>query len=324
MISLYFQAFGATGLALMKLIRGLPNLRASQRGCAITIGTFDGIHLGHRALLERLRAHGARLSRATMMVTFEPMPREHLVPGDPPSRLTSWRERWRLLSRTSLDYIWLLRFGENVRSMRGEQFAELLAYELKAAVVVVGHDFRFGRNGETTAPMLQDAGRRLGFAVDVVEPVLIDGVRVSSSGIRQALAQGELGQAERWLGRRYAMSGRVVEGAHLGRTLGFATANLRLERRRPALRGIFAVRVRGAAGCEWLPGVASLGTRPTVNGVEPLLEAHLFDFDGDLYGREIEVEFVAKLREEERFPTLDALVEQMHRDATAARDVLRA
>jgi riboflavin kinase / FMN adenylyltransferase len=323
MISLYFQAFGATGLALMKLIRGLPNLRASQRGCAVTIGTYDGIHLGHRALLERLEAHGERLSRPTMMVTFEPTPREHILPGDPPPRLTSWRERWRILSRTSLDYVWLLRFGENVRSMPGEQFAELLSGDLEAAVVVVGHDFRFGRNGETTAPMLQQAGQRLGFAVDVVEPVQVDGERVSSSRIREALARGDLAQAERWLGRPYAMSGRVVEGAHLGRTLGFATANLRLERRRPALKGIFAVRVRGVAGCGSLPGVASLGTRPTVNGVEPLLEAHLFDFEGDLYGREIEVQFVAKLREEEHFATLDALVEQMHKDAAAARDVLK-
>jgi len=212
---------------------------------------------------------------------------------------------------------------ENVRSMPGEQFAELLSGDLEAAVVVVGHDFRFGRNGETTAPMLQQAGQRLGFAVDVVEPVHVDGERVSSSRIREALARGDLAQAERWLGRPYAMSGRVVEGAHLGRTLGFATANLRLERRRPALKGIFAVRVRGVAGCGSLPGVASLGTRPTVNGVEPLLEAHLFDFEGDLYGREIEVQFVAKLREEEHFATLDALVEQMHKDAAAARDVLK-
>jgi riboflavin kinase/FMN adenylyltransferase len=305
----------------MKLIRGLPNLRTSQRGCAVTIGTYDGIHLGHRALLERLHAHGERLSRPTMMVTFEPMPREHMKPGDPPPRLTSWRERWRLLCGMRLDYVCLLRFGESVRRLSGEEFAQMLSRQLRPAVVVVGHDFRFGRNGEASAPMLREAGERMGFAVDVVPPVSIDGVRVSSSAIRAALARGDLAQAERWLGRPYSMSGRVVEGNHLGRRLGFATANLRLQRRRPALAGIFAVRVRGVAETA-LPGVASLGTRPTVNGVVPLLEAHLFDFEGKLYGREIEVEFVARLRDEERFESLDAMVEQMHRDAAAARGIL--
>jgi len=307
----------------MKLIRGLSNLRESERGCAVTIGAYDGIHLGHRALLERLLAHGRRLGRPSMMVTFEPTPREHLSPEDPPPRLTSWRERWRLLSATRLDFLWLLRFGENVRRLSAEAFVQLIARDLGAAVVVIGHDFRFGCNGEATAELMQQGGERLGFEVDVVPPVTIDGVRVSSSAIRAALARGDLQLAARWLGRRYSMRGRVVPGARLGRTLGFATANLRLDRRRPALGGIFAVQVHGT-GSAARPGVASLGTRPTVAGVEPLLEAHVFDFGGDLYGRELEVEFVAKLRDEQRFETLDALVEQMQRDAAAARRILHA
>lgn len=307
----------------MRLIRGFGNLGASHRGCAVTVGTYDGIHLGHRALLERLGEHGRQRSCPTMMLTFEPMPREHMAPADPPPRLTSWRERWRLLSRTDLEYLWLLRFCESVRGLSGEEFARLLFEGLGAPVVVVGHDFRFGRNGEATAPLLQDVGARLGAVVDVVPPVMIDGVRVSSSRVRQALAGGDLRQAERWLGRPYSMSGRVVEGLHLGRRLGFATANLRLERRKAALTGVFAVRVHGVSP-GGLPGVASLGTRPTVNGSEPLLEAHLFDFEGDLYGREIEVQFVVKLRDEERFDSLDALVEQMSRDAAAAREALHA
>ena len=305
----------------MRLIRGLANLRASPRGCAVTIGTYDGLHLGHRALLERLRARAAEGARATMMITFEPTPREYIAPADPPPRLTSWRERWRLLSGTSLDYLWLLRFSEGVRTMPGEAFVQLLWRDLGAAVVVVGHDFRFGRHGEASAPMLKEAGARLGFAVEVVPPVTIDGERVSSSGIREALARGDLKLAERWLGRPYSMSGRVVRGERLGRKLGFATANLRLERRRAPLEGIFAARVRGV-GSTARAGVASLGTRPTVNGVEPLLEVHVFDFEGDLYGREIEVEFVSRLRGEERFASLDALVEQMHVDAAAARRIL--
>jgi riboflavin kinase / FMN adenylyltransferase len=306
----------------MRLIRGFSNLREDHRGSVVTVGTYDGIHLGHEALLERLRDHGRRLQRASMMLTFEPMPREHLAPEDPPPRLMSWRERWRLLSRTGLDYVWLLRFCERVRGLTGDEFARLLFRELGAPVVVVGHDFRFGRNGEATARMLQEAGARLGCLVDVVPPVTIDGVRVSSSRIREALGRADLQQAARWLGRPYSMSGRVVEGRHLGQRLGFATANLRLERRRAALAGIFAVEVLGVRPGR-MPGVASLGTRPTVNGTEPLLEAHVFDFDGELYGREIEVEFVAKLRDEQRFESLDALVEQMHRDAAEARRVLQ-
>jgi riboflavin kinase/FMN adenylyltransferase len=305
----------------MELIRGPTNLLERHRGCVVTIGTYDGIHLGHQALLQRLREHAARLSRPTMVLTFEPMPREYLVPQDPPARLTSWRERWRILGRTGLDYVWLLRFGEALRNLSGEQFEQLLATELRAHVVVVGHDFRFGRNGEATVPMLTGAGKRLGFEVDVVSPVMLDGERVSSSGVRAALARSEFDLAQRWLGRRYSMIGRVIRGNRLGRDLGFPTANLRIGRRRAPVAGIFAVRVHGVAGTP-LPGVASLGTRPTVAGVHTLLEAHLFDFSGDLYGREIEVEFVAKLRDEEYFPTLEALVEQMHRDAAEARRIL--
>jgi riboflavin kinase/FMN adenylyltransferase len=307
----------------MELIRGLTNLRERHRGCVVTIGTYDGIHLGHQALLARLNEHAECLMRPAMVLTFEPMPREYLVPQDPPARLTSWRERWRILGRTELDYVWLLRFGAALRNLSGEEFAQLLAKELRARVVLVGHDFRFGRNGGATVPMLAEAGKRLGFAVDVVPPVMLDGDRVSSSGVRDALARGEFDRARRWLGRPYSMLGRVIQGNRLGRDLGFPTANLRIGRRRAPVAGIFAVRVHGVGG-DPLPGVASLGTRPTVAGAHTLLEAHVFDFSGDLYGREIEVEFVAKLRDEEYFATLDALVEQMHEDAAQARRILNA
>jgi len=305
----------------MELIRGLINVHEHQRGCAVTIGSYDGIHLGHRALLSRLNEHAARLSVPTVLLTFEPMPREYLSPEAPPARLTSLRERWRILEGLSLDYLLLLRFGEGLRNLSGEAFASLLARNLAARAVVVGHDFRFGCHGEATAPMLAEAGRRLGFSVDVVPPVMLDGERVSSSGVREALGRGDFALAGRRLGRHYSMRGRVVRGQRLGRDLGFPTANLRIERRRAPLQGIFAVRVHGVAAAP-LPGVASLGTRPTVGGVHTLLEVHLFDFSSDLYGREIEVEFVAKLRDEEYFPTLDALVEQIRRDAAQARLIL--
>ncbi len=308
----------------MELIRGLSSLRPRHQGSVVTIGTFDGIHPGHRALIDSLLAHGRRLGRPAMMLTFEPMPREYLAAANPPARLTSWRERWRALQRTGLSYVLQLRFGEKLRNVTGEGFANLLAQELKAAAVVIGHDFRFGRNGEATAPILCEAGRRLGFEVDVVEPVLIDGKRVSSSEIRAALAAGDLRRAEQLLGRPYSMVGRVVLGQQLGRDLGFPTANLRLGRKRTPLQGIFAVRVHGIEGLPDAPGVASLGTRPTVGGTVPLLEAHVFDYSGDLYGREIEVEFVSKLREELCFASLDELVVQMNIDAAQARSILEA
>jgi len=305
----------------MELIRGLSGAHRRAGGCVLTIGAYDGIHLGHQALLARVHEQAAQCGAATVLLTFEPMPREYLAPDDPPARLTSLRERWRILSGTRLDYLWLLRFGEALRNLPAEAFAQLLARELRPRLVVVGHDFRFGRKGEATAAVLAAAGARLGFDVDVLGPVRLDGERVSSSGVRAALACGDFERARRWLGRPWSMRGRVMPGKRLGRDLGFPTANLPLARRRAPVAGVFAVRVHGVASAA-LPGVASLGTRPTIGGVEALLEAHLFDFCGELYGREIEVEFAAKLRDETRFATLEALTAQMRRDAADARRIL--
>jgi riboflavin kinase/FMN adenylyltransferase len=307
----------------MRLIRGWTGLRGRAAGCAVTIGTYDGIHLGHQALLARVRDRATRLGTAAVLLTFEPTPREYLAPRDPPARLTSLRERWRILEPLGLDYLWLLRFGEALRNLCAEDFAQLLARELAPGVVVVGHDFRFARLGEATAPILVEAGRRLGFEVDVLPAITLDGERISSSGVRAALAGGDFERARRWLGRPWSMRGRVRPGQRLGAQLGFPTANVPLERRCAPVAGIFAVQVHGVAGAA-RAGVASLGTRPTIGGTEALLEAHVFDFDGDLYGREIEVEFVARLRDEERFATLDALTAQMHRDAADARRILNA
>jgi riboflavin kinase/FMN adenylyltransferase len=305
----------------MELIRGLQNLRRSLKGSVVTIGSYDGLHVGHQALLGRLRGHAARLSRPAMMLTFEPTPREFFATGSPPTRLTSFRERFRLLERMGLDALCLLCFDERLRNMSGQEFANLLGQELVTPQVVVGHDFRFGRGGEATAAALSQAGARMGFEVEVVQPVTVKGLRVSSTGVREALGRGDLALARELLGRPYSMIGRVVAGERLGRKLGYPTANLRLKRQRPPVEGIFAARVHGVAD-EALPAVASLGTRPAVGGTVPLLEAHVFDFSGDLYGREIEVEFVAKLRDERHFVTLDALVEQMNLDAGEARRIL--
>jgi riboflavin kinase/FMN adenylyltransferase len=305
----------------MELIRGIAGAITPPAGCVVTVGTFDGLHRGHQALLGRLAGRAAAARCSAVMLTFEPMPREFLRPADPPARLTSLRERWRLLGGAALDFLWLLRFGESLRNLPGEAFAQLLARELRARLVVVGHDFRFGYKGEATAAVLADAGNRLGFGVEVLEPVLLDGERISSSGIREALAASDFARAARWLGRPWSMRGRVRAGNRLGRELGFPTANLALERRRAPVAGIFAVRVHGVDAAA-RAGVASLGSRPTVGGVETLLEAHIFDYDAALYGREIEVEFVAKLREEQRFAGLTELTAQMRRDAQQARELL--
>jgi len=307
----------------MQLIRGVKGLRGRSKGCVLTIGTYDGIHLGHQALLARVNEHARRLGTASVVLTFEPTPREYLAPANPPARLTSLRERWRILAPLGIDYLWLLRFGEALRNLCAEDFAQLLVRELAPSVVVVGHDFRFARRGEATAPILAEAGRRLGFEVEVLPAVTQGGERISSSGVRAALAAGDFELARRWLGRPWSMRGRVQPGRALGAQLGFPTANVPLERRRAPVAGIFAVHVHGVGGAP-RAGVASLGTRPTIGGTEALLEAHVFDFAGDLYGREIEVEFVARLRDEERFATLDALTAQMQRDAADARRILNA
>jgi riboflavin kinase / FMN adenylyltransferase len=305
----------------VELIRGTHAVPPYAGGCVVTIGTYDGLHLGHQALIEAVTAQAARRALPAVLLTFEPMPREYFTPADPPARLTSLRERWRILAPSRLNYTWLLRFGEGLRNLSAEQFAEFLARDVRARLVVVGHDFCFGKGGAASAPVLAAAGERLGFEVEVVPPVMQGGERISSSGVRAALARADFAAAQRLLGRPYSMRGRVMPGTRLGRKLGFPTANLPLERRRAPLAGIFAVRVHGA-GAGALPAVASLGTRPTIGGTEALLEAHVFDFSADLYGREIEVEFAAKLRDEERFATLEALTKQMQRDASEARRIL--
>jgi riboflavin kinase/FMN adenylyltransferase len=315
----------------MEYVRGLQGLKEKHRGSVITIGSFDGIHLGHGALIASACGLARQLGRPAMMLTFEPLPREYLaaqsqVAQDPPARLTDFRERCQVLGRSELHYVCVLRFDEKLRSLTGEQFVSLLVDRFQASAVVVGQDFRFGRGGAGSIALLRAAADAGKFALELVPSVCIDEVRVSSSGVRAALAAGDFGRARDLLGRPYSMRGRVVRGEQLGRRLGYPTANIRMRRRKLPFTGIHAVRVRGVDGTNAhaaFDGVSSLGVRPTVGGTHPLLEAHVFDFDGSLYGRELEVEFVAKIRDEEKFASLDALVQQMHRDAAEARRLLR-
>ena len=306
----------------MEFIRGLQGLRDRHRGAAITIGSFDGIHLGHGALIASTCGIAKQLARPAMMLTFEPLPREYLVPQDPPARLTDFRERMRLLERSDLHCACVLRFDSKLRSLSGEEFVGLLTDRFQASAVVVGQDFRFGRGGAGSIGLLRAAAEAGRFALELVPSVCIDETRVSSSGVRAALAASDFAKARDLLGRVYSMRGRVVRGEQLGRRLGYPTANIRMRRRRLPLSGIFAVRVRGVDTDNThtaRDAVASLGVRPTVDGTVPLLEVNVFDWSGDLYGRELDVEFVAKIRDEEKFENLDALVAQMHRDAAEAR-----
>lgn len=309
----------------LRLYRGLAPRGTAP--CVLTIGAFDGLHVGHAALINRALERGRELRLPAGLLSFEPLPREVLQPAGAPGRLTNFRERWRLLEASGLRRFHLLTFNAALRAMPGPRFMEVLR-SLAVRSLIVGHDFRFGHKGAASAEWCAREARRFGFEVEILAPVIVAGVRVSSGLVRGALAEGDLDRAALLLGRAYSMRSRVVGGARLGRTLGFPTANLPLHRRRTPLAGVFAVRVRGvrltAAGAApggW-PAVASLGTRPTVNGSEPLLEVHLFGFAGELYGAELEVEFVARLRDEQRFESLEAMVAQMHRDAAAARTAL--
>lgn len=306
----------------MKLVR-LSSARGSWPGArALTIGGFDGLHFGHQELIRCARRAAQRLGLPVSLLSFEPLPREFFQRERAPARLTNFRERWRLLQSLGLDEFLLIRFDAGMAQMSAADFMQLLS-RVGARHITVGHDFRFGHGGQGDAAMLVQHGPPLGFAVEIVAPVLLAGERVGSRMVREALASADLAGAQRMLHRAYSMRGRVRRGAQLGRTLGFPTANLAMHRRALPFSGIFAVRVHApVVALNGWPGVASLGTRPQVNGVEPLLEVHLFDFSGDLYGREIEVEFVARLRDEQRFESLAALTAQMQRDAAAARQLL--
>jgi riboflavin kinase/FMN adenylyltransferase len=306
----------------MELVRGLHNISQRHAGCVLTVGNYDGVHLGHQQMIGVLKSRAAEFGAAATVLAFEPSSKEFIDPEGAPPRLTRWREKFLALSAMGVDRLVTLRFDEGMRAMTPRRFVdELIVAGLGARHVVVGDDFRYGCNAGGTIESLRAAGVQHGFGVEQMAPFVVDNVRVSSTAVRGRLECGDYEGARRLLGHRYRMMGRVVHGNELGRTLGYPTANLRLMRRKSAVRGILAVRVYGIEP-KPLAAVASLGTRPTVGGTELLLEVHVFDFSGDLYGRLIEVEFIAKLRDEVKFESLSALTEQMNIDAAQARGLL--
>ena len=306
----------------MQLIRSLHDLPANRPETVATIGGFDGVHRGHQALLTIMRRRADELGLPMTVLSFEPSPREFFLGEAAPARLQRFREKFAALKACGVDRFVCLRFDERMRSLAAEPFVDqVLRDALGVRWLVVGHDFHFGRARQGGIASLEEMGKRFDFGVDVFGPYLLDNERVSSTLVREALAAGDLHRAEHMLGRPYGITGRVVRGQQLGRTLGFPTANIRLRRRVIPLKGIFAVRVSGA-GLQSAPAVASLGTRPVVNGIEPLLEVCVFDFDGDLYGQYLQVDFIERLRDELWFPSLDDMVVQMNKDAAQAREIL--
>lgn len=306
-----------------RLFRDVGGDCIAPQGSVVCIGAFDGLHRGHQALVGHVRARARAAGLAAVALSFEPLPREYFMPDEPPARLLLPRARFEGLCRLGMDSVGLLRFNAAMAAMSPDEFVQrVLVQRVAAREVWVGPGFRFGHRRAGEIATLQSLGAQHGFIATEVAVVAEGGERISASAVREALAAGDLEAAARALGRRYAIAGTVVRGKQLGRQLGYPTANIRLAGKKAPLGGIFAVWVHGIGEAPEA-GVASLGTRPTVQGVEPLLEAHVFDFDGDLYGQRIEVEFVAKLRDEEKFDGLPALVRQMDEDARQARRVLR-
>ncbi|HET7306537.1 MAG TPA: bifunctional riboflavin kinase/FAD synthetase [Gammaproteobacteria bacterium] len=304
----------------MEVIRGLHNLRARHRGSAVTIGNFDGMHLGHQAMLEQLRERARALGvKATVMI-FEPAPREFFQGDAAPARLSSLREKCTALAAAGAEQVLVVRFDKAFSSLAPQGFIQRLLIDgLGARYVLVGDDFRFGHRRAGDFATLEQAGAQQGFEVAAVPTIKVDGARVSSTRVRASLARHDFDAARRLLGHEYAICGRVRHGDELGRELGFPTANLALKRRVSPVNGIYVVRVDGIGY-----GAASVGTRPTVQGKDRLLEVYLYDFDGGLYGRHLKVEFLHWLRNEVKFPDVETMRKQIVNDAEEGREWLRS
>ena len=304
----------------MKLIRGIHNLSQAPHGCVLTIGNFDGVHRGHQALLQGLREEGRARGLPVVVMIFEPQPLELFASEKAPARLTRLREKLRYLAQCGVDYVLCVRFDRRFAALTAQNFVgDLLVKRLGVQFLAVGDDFRFGAGRQGDFLLLQKAGLEYGFDVTSTQTFCEGGVRVSSTAVRQALAEDKLDAAENLLGRPFTISGRVVHGDELGRTIGFPTANLPLRRQVSPVKGVYAVEVTGL-GDKPLPGVANIGTRPTVAGVRQQLEVHLLDVVMDLYGRHIDVILRKKIRNEQRFASLDELRAQIARDELTARE----
>jgi len=301
----------------MQILRGLYSL--DTQPVALTIGNFDGVHQGHHALLDKLCAEAKTRGLQTAVVIFEPHPREFFAPQQAPARLTSLREKLEIFSGLGIDRVHVCRFNEHFSRMDATDFIRDLHEKLHARFVLIGDDFRFGSGRAGDFGLMEKIGLQHGFDVHAMHTVAHDGVRISSTAVRSALAAGQMGTAQQYLGRYYSISGRVVHGDGVGRKLGFPTANIQLKHNIPPVQGIFVVLVH-AEGLGVLQGVASLGVRPTVkHDDKPVLEVYLFEFVQQIYGKHLRVEFLQKLRDEEKYPDVETLVKQIALDVENAK-----
>ena len=302
----------------MKLIRGLYNLGRPLPASAVTIGNFDGVHRGHQLVISQLKRVAAEASLPAVVIIFEPQPIEFFAPDRAPKRLSRFREKIAYLKAQQIDYLLCLHFNQELASLTAEEFVQqILIGNLNTRHLVVGDDFHFGKNRQGNFEFLQTHSARFGFEVDETETLMLDGERVSSTRIRQLIEKGDFAGAAELLGRPYSLSGRVAHGKKLGRELGYPTINIKMGDKTLIVKGIFAVRVKGIDN-RLLEGVASIGTRPTVAGVDTILEVYILDFDQDVYGYSVEVEFLHKLRDEEKFDSLEELSFNIGRDTENA------
>ncbi|WP_333873736.1 bifunctional riboflavin kinase/FAD synthetase [Methylobacter sp.] len=307
----------------MRLIRGLSHLEPLKSGCVLTIGNFDGLHLGHRAVIKKLVERGAALGLPVVVMTFEPQPLEYFLGKNAPSRLMRLREKVIRFSKLPVDDLLILRFNQYFADCDAEQFIQdVLVKKLNIKYLVIGDDFHFGKARRGNFAMLKDKGKLFGFDVEDTGSYQITGLRVSSTLIRDALGEGDLALAEKMLGCCYSVCGRVSHGDKRGRTIGYPTANIQMFRKNAPVNGVFAVTMTGIDGCEF-EGVANVGTRPTFDGgSKVILEVHLFDFDREIYGHYVEVHFKQKIRDEMRFQSLDELKVQIMKDVAEAKAAL--
>ena len=307
----------------MQLIRGLGNLPQNLHACALTIGNFDGVHLGHQAILRHLRTKADELHLPLVVMLFEPQPREYFCTENAPARLMRLRDKLRYLKQAGVDMVIVAKFDRTFADLPAQQFIEdWLVRKLNVKFLSIGDDFKFGSKRQGNFALLQQAGEKFGFTVEDSRSFCLDELRISSTAIREALANDDLKLAEKLLGRPYRILGRVIHGNELGRTIGFPTANIRLHRQVNPVKGVYAVKVRLKSGA-FFNGVANIGTRPTINGVNQLLEAHLFDFQGDLYGQWLDIEPCHKIRNEMKFPSFDDLKAQIAKDVETAKNVFK-
>ncbi len=309
----------------MRLIRGLAHLETLPAGCVLTIGNFDGLHIGHRAVIEKLTQKGRELDLPVVVMLFEPQPLEYFLNDNAPSRLMRLREKVIGLSHLPVDQLLVMKFNRHLANYEAEDFVQnILIDKLQVKHLVVGDDFHFGKARRGNFAMLQQFGQRAGFAVEDTPSLIIDGHRVSSTLIRDALGEGDLAIARRMLGCDYSVCGRVAHGDKRGRTLGFPTANIEMFRKNTPIEGVYAVTMSGIDDNIY-SGVANVGSRPTIEGgTRVILETHLFDFDQEIYGRYVEVHFKQKIRDEIRFSSLQQLKQQIKYDVIQAKQILTA